>query len=210
MITELREEQFVKEMIKKINDRLEFGPVFIPGGNSFKEVYRYLEVTSNHNYPLIFTDDRLVDPTDEASNFGNLVRVNERLLTNLLDSYYESLKKYTQEQVDSNIIEVLKSSKNYSIFLGVGLDGHIASIFDPAIVETLFIGKTISILRKYGDSYNRITLNKEVIMEARNICVVINGKGKEYLVSLINSKSRVPSPLNEIIHLPKTEIFYVN
>lgn len=210
MITKLCQDQFIQEIIKRINVRIEAGPVFLPGGSSFQEVYRVLKITPNQKHPVLLTDDRLVDLMSEASNFGSLVRLNEEIFDNLSDSYYECLNRSTEEQVDLKITEILRSSERYSIFLGVGLDGHVASLFDPTLVTNLFQGKTISILRKHDDKFDRITINKDVIMKAENICIVINGIGKEYLVSLIDSDSPVPSPLNEIIKLSKTEIFYVN
>lgn len=210
MITKLCQEQFIEEFIKRINILIKSGPVFIPGGSSFREVYRFLKITPNQKHPILLTDDRLVDLMDEASNFGNLIRLNEGLLDNLSDSYYECLNKSTEESVDLKIKELLRSKETYSIFLGVGLDGHVASLFDQGLVTNLFQGKTISILRKRDEKFDRITINKDVIMKAENICIVINGMGKEYLVSLIDSDSPVPSPLDEIIKLSKTEIFYVN
>ena len=210
MIIKLFQKQFIQEIIKKINDSLEVGPVFIPGGSSYQEVYRCLKIDPKPKYPLIFTDDRLVDLNHESSNFGNLIRLNEGLFDKLSDSYYESLKSSTEEQVDSRITEIFNSHEMYSVFLGVGIDGHVASLFNPNLVKKLYEGNSISIIRKHDDKFNRITINKEVIMKAQNIFVVINGKGKEYLVSLIDSNRPVPNPLNEIIKLPKTEIYYVN
>ena len=210
MIIKLFQEQFIQEVIKKINDSLEVGPVFIPGGSSYQEVYRCLKIDPNPKYPLFFTDDRLVDLNHESSNFGNLIRLNEGLFNTLSDSYYESLNRSKEEQVDSSITEILNSHEMYSVFLGVGIDGHVASLFNPKLVKKLYEGNSISIIRKHDDKFNRITINKEVIMKAQNICVVINGRGKEYLVSLIDSNRPVPNPLNEIIKLSKTEIFYVN
>ena len=210
MITKLNQEQFIEEITKRINSLIKSGPVFIPGGSSFREVYRSLKITPDQKHPILLTDDRLVDLMDKASNFGNLIRLNEELLDILSDSYYEWINKSTEEYVDLKITEILRSKERYSIFLGVGLDGHVASLFDPALVTNLFQGKTISILRKHDDEFDRITIKKDVIMKAENICIVINGMGKEYLVSLIDSDSPVPSPLNEIIKLSKTEIFYVN
>ena len=103
--------------------------------------------------------------------------------------YHETLNKFLED-----------SQLDYSI-LGVGTDGHIASLFPEA--ATIATSNSDNLIIEVKDSYNvkvkkRMTLSFDVISRARSIAVLMMGVGKVTLMDTVAEYLR----LEELCDLP--------
>ena len=181
---------------ERTNKRFSF---VLTGGNSPIKLYKALakENIKWKNIDFFWGDERLVSKKSKYSNF-NLAN------TNILKKI--EVDKKQLYSMDINRSSVLITSKKYSskikryfknkkikfdvILLGMGNDGHIASIFQNDL--NLNSNKiTRPVLR---EDFKRITLNIKIINNAKNIYLWLNSKKKFdiYKKLILRKKSRTP------------------
>tara|TARA_B100000530_G_C15897817_1_gene464156 strand:+ start:180 stop:851 length:672 start_codon:yes stop_codon:yes gene_type:complete len=181
---------------ERTNKRFSF---VLTGGNSPIKLYKALakENIKWKNIDFFWGDERLVSKKSKYSNF-NLAN------TNILKKI--EVDKKQLYSMDINRSSVLITSKKYSskikryfknkkikfdvILLGMGNDGHIASIFQNDL--NLKSNKiTRPVLR---EDFKRITLNIKIINNAKNIYLWLNSKKKFdiYKKLILRKKSRTP------------------
>jgi 6-phosphogluconolactonase len=142
-------------------------------------------------------DERCVPPDDADSNFGSA----EKVLLSQIDIPRENINRIRGEEDPAAEIEryceVLKKTIPSQggipifdwIFLGVGEDGHTASIFpdQPGLLNSSDLCR----LAKHPENgQNRITLTGTVINSARRITFIAAGENKRDVVRhIINNES---------------------
>lgn len=141
-----------------------------------------------------WTDERMVAPFDPESNFGTA----QKLLFSKIDIPEKNIHRIKGESdplqevenYSQNIIETLTIVNGWPafdlIFLGMGDDGHTASIF-PNQTELLVSNRLCEIAYHPVTNQIRITLTGGVINHASLICFVVTGAGKAERLSGIFS-----------------------
>ena len=181
--------------------------VAISGGSSPRRMHRiltrpeYRKAIDWERVHLFWVDERLVPYYDTASNFGNACQ-------DLIDPLQLSPDKVHPIPVTGNPAALAKdyerALKNHFgqagefpvfdlICLGVGKDGHTASLFpdDPALMDTrrwalAVTGRALDI--------DRITLSLPVINTARRILFIVTGAGKSAVMHKVMKKSGANLP----------------
>ena len=164
---------------KKKNERFSF---VLTGGKSPIKLYKKL-AKSNIDWSsvdLFWGDERHVSNRSKNSNYklaydtfikkikikkGNLYKID----TN--NNLNNSAQKYKRK-----IINYFRNNKNFfdCVLLGMGKDGHIASIFpNSKLIKEKFVVKAV----KRKDT-NRITLSLNVINKSKKIILWLNSKFK--------------------------------
>lgn len=169
----------------------------------------------HHGFPwkrthLWMVDERCVPLADIESNFGSIerhllqhvripyanihpmpVHINQRLCAE------EDLgtQAYTQE------ISALVGNSSFDfVLLGLGHDGHTASIF-PGSTNGITGDELVVLSKSPQKPYDRMSLSLPLINKAQKVAILVLGKGKHDIVTLI---SRAESNIN------KWPIFGVN
>ncbi len=201
-----------KEIIKKRkrNKRLSF---VLTGGSSPKRLYKKLS-QSNIEWSyvdLFWGDERFVSKRSKNSNYKLVKDL-------LLDKINISEKNYFPIQTNKNSVaksalsyestlkKYFKSKKvKFDIFLlGMGYDGHIASIFpDSKELKEKFITK--SVIRK---DFKRITLGLNIINNSEKIFLWLNSKTKISSFRKFKNKGK-KIPVNNL-KKNKLYCFYIN
>ncbi len=169
--------------------------IALSGGNTPKMLFsilanEYADSIPWHFVRLFWVEERCVPPTHAESNFGMT---------------YENLLKYVPIH-DANIFRILgeadphKEAKRYQalletqlpladgiprfdmILLGMGDDGHTASIF-PGNMNLLHSESTVAVHPVSGQ--NRITLTGKIINQAEKVVFLINGLSKSSVLQQI-------------------------
>ncbi len=171
-------------------------PAFIAvsGGSTPVELFRLLASPAYHDFPwqglrIFWVDERGVPPSSPESNYG----VFRSILTpSLLPEEYlfrmegelhapEAAQRYEQK-----INELLLPVKGEPVFdlilLGMGEDGHTASIF-PDRMDLLHDTRLCASAAHPSSSQPRITMTGTLISRAKNICIAAIGEKKAQLVS---------------------------
>ena len=147
-------------------------------------VSRQLEWDKIH---LFWVDERCVAPQDKASNYGlaaslfvNKVLIppeNVHRVMGEQTDYSLTAKQYEQEVLNSFGLPYGQVPEFDFILLGMGADGHIASLF-PNTVSVFETKDIVTAVYMMGDMPSRITLTRLVLTAAKHIVVLISGEEK--------------------------------
>jgi 6-phosphogluconolactonase len=192
---------YIASCFKEISYSKEKCCIALSGGETPRHIFNFI---SNSEYKknikwnkihFFWCDERCVPPEHPESNFG--------MTSNLLFKNISISKKNIhriqgefdpKEELLQSTDEILESVKLKNgipafdwILLGLGSDGHTASIFPNAM--ELFQSKKIyesAIHPKSGQK--RITLTPMVINNADKITFIVTGEEKKYIVDKILNK----------------------
>jgi 6-phosphogluconolactonase len=176
--------------------------VALPGGNTPKAIFELLvsscaEKVNWTNLQFFWGDERCVGPEHDESNYR---MAYESLLKPLNipsnrihrvhgedDPAYES-DRYTLEILKNVPNRVGHASFNL-IMLGMGDDGHTASIF-PGQDKIIHSSRVCEVATHPQSGQKRITLTLDTINHAENIIFLITGKKKSRIIREIMEKNK--------------------
>ena len=188
---------------KKITDELisENGNINIAlsGGNTPKLLYsilaeEYIDKILWSKINFYWADERCVSPESSESNFGEA----DRILFSKIN-LYENLHRIIGENDPSAEAErysaLLKQNLPFEndlpkfdlMLLGMGEDGHTASIF-PDRMDLLKSEKYCETAVHPASNQKRITLTGKVINNSDRIYFLVTGKNKEHVVKIISER----------------------
>lgn len=168
--------------------------IALSGGSTPKKLYELLGgETYSHRLPwerlhLFFGDERMVPYTDEASNFR---MVTEALLNHvnipfrnvhpmpILEDVEKAARLYEENLQHEYGSRVLKNGEPLFdiVLLGLGTDGHTASLFpDTAVLEEK--QKWVSWCQPKDAPHRRMTLTYPAIASSRLVIFVVSGENK--------------------------------
>ena len=140
------------------------------------------------NVHFFWADERCVRPTDHESNFA----AAEQLLFQPLRLQPDHIHRIPGEDTPPTAaaraeIEIRQQvpcnetgqPKLDIIFLGLGEDGHVASLFPGGSEETRIASATYRAVTASKPPPQRITLCYSTIAVARQVWVLVSGQGKE-------------------------------
>jgi len=141
-------------------------------------------------------DEHCVPPNHEDNNFGSANKVLFSLINipegNIHRIEAENDPEKEAERYSQLILQLVPSKNGLPIFdwifLGVGDDGHTASIF-PDQIEVINSSKLCNVTRHPETKQSRITLTGTVINMARRITFMATGEEKQEIVKhIINNE----------------------
>ena len=165
---------------------------------------------------FFWADERCVPPTDPESNF----KLAEEILFRPLKIQPEKIHRIKGENnpkaaaktAEEELKRVVGCGQNQQpgldlVVLGMGEDGHVASLFPHAIVNNMDISDSfLGIEDSPKPPPVRVSLSYQAIFAAKNVWVLVSGAGK--LEALRNSLSgKKATPLGQIIAQRKVKIF---
>jgi 6-phosphogluconolactonase len=176
--------------------------IAISGGNTPKALFSVLaeEYNDRLNWEKIhffWVDERCVPPEDQESNYG----MTKKFLFDKIEIPDENIHRIKGENIpekeagrySAEIDEYIKyKSKlpNFDlIILGIGTDGHTASIF-PNQIKLLNSEDVCAVGLHPQSGQKRVTLTGRVINNADNVFFMITGEDKAKVVSDIIKKSK--------------------
>ena len=202
---------FAKYLAKQITK----APIFhiaLSGGSTPKVLFEilakdYADKIDWLKVHLYWGDERCVPFNDADSNFG---MTEEKLLqhidfpsTNIHRVIGQNKPSHEAIRYSNIINNYLPSKNNLPVFdliiLGMGSDGHTASIF-PHQMELMTDENTCGVATHPESGQKRITLNGPVINNAKQIHFLVTGASKAPVVKKIFNKSRGYKKLS-LIHI---------
>lgn len=185
---------------RKINIALSGGSTPLPILKSLKEKKINW---SSINFFLV--DERMVPLQSSESNYGNIAKVFFDFISSAAfsiiqenHSYFESIDLYRD-----NLLTHVPSGTNGIpqfdlILLGMGDDGHTASLFPGT--DALGLENDIVVINPVPQlSTERITLTYPIILNAKEIVVVVKGKNKQKIIDELYSGQLNNYPISKII-----------
>ena len=200
---------FAEEMVQMINEAAKNQKHFtvaLSGGTTPEILFtllggKYSESVSWRSVHFFWCDERCVRPDDPESNFGMTLRtllskieiptVNIHRIKGEDDPEKEAVR-YSEEIL-------LNTGRRDGmplfdlVILGLGEDGHTASIF-PGHLELINSGKICDVAFHPVTKQKRITLTGRVINNADAVTFLVTGKKKDEVVDKLFKKD--PAALN--------------
>ncbi|OGN59222.1 MAG: 6-phosphogluconolactonase [Chlamydiae bacterium RIFCSPHIGHO2_12_FULL_27_8] len=188
--------EFTKKSIFEI-EKKGFFSVALSGGETPISFYKKLSEEKKilwNKIHIFFVDERMVE---DGSKVSNTYHINEALIKPL------SLKNvhYIDKDLDSKDasleyeLEIKSFFKNENpsfdfIVLGLGKDGHTASLF-PDRLDLLKSKNLVVSSQKEEENFYRITFTYHLINDAKNIFILACGENKASIVKKVidNDKS---------------------
>jgi 6-phosphogluconolactonase len=194
------------QMTRSSKQRLD---IALSGGSTPKLLFKVLANQYADKIPwerihFWWGDERCVSPTHEDSNFG---MTQEFLLSKInidADNIHRVKGELPPEEAAADYILQIQSNLNERedwpvfdlIILGMGDDGHTASIF-PHEMELLTSDKICEVATHPESGQKRVSLTGNVINNANRIYFLISGKAKAKPLSAImnnlKSANKLPS-----------------
>lgn len=200
-------EIFIRASIDAIEARGRF-LVALSGGSTPTGLYRTLASEAYRNQInwqktfVFWGDERCVPPNDEGSNYyqadeamlshipiphENILRVKGELIPyEAANAYAQTLKEFAGPELEWPRFDL--------VLLGMGEDGHTASLFPGSQLEVA--SPTLAVTADYqGRPAARVTLTPTVFNSARRIVFLVTGKSKAFTLSQVISGNSTPEQL---------------
>ena len=170
--------KILKKEIKNNNN------IIISGGNTYLEFFKLLkEKVVNCKINFYISDERILKTPkikiklyNIKKNFLNLEKkvkfffdIEKYNISNKLFLLKKIRKEFNKKKIKINLA-----------FLGVGVDGHIASIFDNNIVNA--VKEPFFLSKNKHEKFQRISFTFDYLKEVDQIIFVITGSDKKYLI----------------------------
>ena len=190
--------------------------IAISGGSTPLSIFRKLaETTRKEEWSkirLYWGDERCVSPDDEQSNFGNAkntlidpVELPEDHVHRIRGEDEPSSEAIRYGQLLMDHLPVEKGLPVFDwIWLGLGTDGHTASIFPHQL--NLWSSKGPCVVATHPENgQKRISITGNLINEARRVSFIVSGKSKAQIVNEIVMREGRYMDYPAFYVAPKTE-----
>ena len=175
----------------------------LSGGSTPKFFYElFAEKYKNYSNIYLWTvDERHVDKDDEKSNQRMINSIFSNSNLNIIEYSYEEDPGHSAKNYTTKVFS--KFDKFNAAILGVGEDGHIASLFpDTAALnadEKGFVHNEVNILTRW-----RVTSTFELLKNVEHVYLLVTGDNKKEIIEKIGKENDLP--VNELIRLRKKTV----
>ena len=189
---------YQKVLLKTVD--IEKFNIAVSGGSTPKVLFQILGTEYGDKIPwekfrIFWVDERCVPPTHEESNYkmtlDNLLYKVNIPKENIFRMKGESDPQAEAERYQQLLEFQLPDVDGFPVFdlilLGMGDDGHTASIF-PDNMSLLQSDKIVAVGQHPSSGQNRITLTGNAINSAKQVAFLITGESKADLIKQIISK----------------------
>ena len=186
----------------EINDSENYS-LGLSGGSTPKFFYELFakKYKDYSNIYLWTIDERHVDINNEKSNQRMINSIFNSSNLNIIEYSYEEDPGHSAKSYTTKVFS--KIDKFNAAILGVGEDGHIASLFPDTTAlnadEKSFVQNEVNILTKW-----RVTSTFELLRNIENVYLLVTGDNKKEIIKKIGKENDLP--VNELIRLRKKTV----
>ena len=172
--------------------------IILSGGNSPKMLFKLISKNLHYfdNTTFLMSDERIVDIKNPNSNEGDFLRIS-----NISKEKLISLR-------DKNLIQKIKHISSYDLsVLGMGEDGHFASIFPNCINTNLALNSKKRII-SFDDnhlSFMRISLSLHEILKSKKIILIASSLDKQALLN-----DQIELPIHQLLKKASNKLLIFN
>ena len=203
IIKEKTHEECSKLLLKLISNHINEFEKFSIGlsGGTTPELFYKLFAKKYHEYSNITlwtVDERHVDTTEKISNQKMINSIFNDTKLNVIKYDYNEDPRLSAENYTTKVLE--KINKFNIAVLGVGDDGHVASLFpNTRALESDkkgFVENEVNILTKW-----RITSTYQLLADVESLYLFVTGENKKEIIQKIGNEDDLP--VNKLIGLRK-------
>lgn len=190
--------------------------VALAGGTTPKGLYQklamspFFEQVDWSRVHLFFGDERCVAPTHDDSNF----KMARLAMIDHIPVPMENVHRVPTESGDAAVVaghyaetleQIMRGQPFDLVLLGLGPDGHIASLFPETAALEVTDKRVTSLFVEKFQSW-RVTLTYPVINESRQVIVFIAGAAKAEIVRDITNEAVTGLPVQRLA--PQGDYFW--
>ena len=203
IIKEKTHEECSKLLLKLISKHINEFEKFSIGlsGGTTPDLFYKLFAEKYHEYSNITfwtVDERHVDTTEKISNQKMINSIFNDTKLNMIKYDYNEDPRLSAENYTTKVLE--KINKFNIAVLGVGDDGHVASLFpNTRALESDkkgFVENEVNILTKW-----RITSTYQLLADVESLYLFVTGENKKEVIQKIGNEDDLP--VNKLIGLRK-------
>ena len=186
----------------EINDSENYS-LGLSGGSTPKLFYElFAEKYKDYSNIYLWTvDERHVDINDEKSNQRMINSIFSNSNLNIIEYSYEEDPGHSAKNYTTKVLS--KFDKFNAAILGVGEDGHIASLFPDTTAlnadEKGFVHNEVNILTRW-----RVTSTFELLKNVEHVYLLVTGDNKKEIIEKIGKENDLP--VNKLIRLRKKTV----
>jgi len=175
----------------------------LSGGSTPKFFYElFAEKYKDYSNIYLWTvDERHVKINDEKSNQRMINSIFSNSNLNIIEYSYEENPGHSAKNYTNNVFK--KVDKFNAAILGVGEDGHIASLFPDTTAlnaeEKGFVQNEVNILTRW-----RVTCTFELLKDIEQVYLLVTGENKREIIEKIGKENDLP--VNELIRIRKKTV----
>ena len=218
---EILADAFAKILLKwVIESGDEIFHIALSGGKTPSLLFSLLAEKYSEDFPwnkihIWWGDERMVPPSNPESNYGvvnNLLFSKIRLEPSQIhrikgecDPHEEALRYSTEIQ---SLVPIMNRLPVFAlIMLGLGDDGHTASIF-PGQLQLFESDEYSAIAKHLNSGQIRITLTGKVLNNAKRVAFLATGDSKSQVYNDIISDSKIASSYPAYLIKPEGELHW--
>ena len=172
--------------------------VALSGGRITEKLFRETSVAARaqgvtfSEVDFFWADERCVPPDHTESNYAMAARellaplaIAERCIHRIPGEWDPSEAARAAEETMRSVLGTASDAQPILdlVFLGMGEDGHVASLFPDALLEVTENPAVYQAVIAVKPPPQRVTLNYATLAAARDVWVVVSGAGKEMALS---------------------------
>jgi 6-phosphogluconolactonase len=169
------------------------------------------------NVHFFWADERCVPPTDPENNYATArqslfqpLRIPEENIHRIRG---EVDPKYAVEEAEAELCRLMPLTEVGQpildvVILGMGEDGHIASLFPPEPIEMVADPRVYRKVTATKPPPDRITLGYQPIIVARDVLVLASGRGKVEALERLRSGEQTLPLARVIARRTKTTVWH--
>lgn len=215
--------ELIKEKTQIISDS-EFLNIAVSGGSTPRLLFELLgeEYETSVNWKkvrLFWVDERCVEPTNPESNYGMTYDAFlQRTFVpgdNIFRIHGEEIPEYEADRYQKLLLKELPAKNGFPVFdlilLGMGEDGHTASIF-PNDLSLLDTDVSVAVNTNPYTGQKRITLTGNTITNALQTVFLVTGESKSGKLLEIRNDEKVAEkyPVWHICNQSNNQSFYID
>jgi|CXWL01.1.fsa_nt_gi 6-phosphogluconolactonase len=215
---EIFERTVVASIRTRILKKVKSGNIFrlaLSGGSTPRSIFKLLAKQKDIDWSLVeiyMVDERYVPLEDRRSNY--------RMIHENLIKYLKTLYGFHYFNTVLNIPDALKDYERQLdihhqhffdlVVLGVGPDGHTASLFPNSKALTISNRLTAHTTTDQFEVYDRLTLTYPALECSQEIFFLLKGKEKRAVFSQLQNASANDQhlPAARLFRLDKTQVFF--
>ncbi|MBT8326833.1 MAG: 6-phosphogluconolactonase [Bacteroidia bacterium] len=194
------------ELLEQLNDNKRIKNIAISGGSTPTALFNYLgnhplSSELNNSANVFWVDERYVPTSDQRNNSSVALDLwfqhEDRLNIFPVKTEVNPIEKCAVEYAS-----ILKEKSNFKldlVLLGMGLDGHIASIFPGQSHST-----EVFSCKHPTDGTQRISMSLELLSKAEHIWLLINGEEKRKVL-----EKNMDLPIHKLIQKKDIKVYHL-
>lgn len=165
---------------------------------------------------FFWADERCVPPTSTESNFWDaaqwLIDPLQLPHENIHRLFGEADPEYAAQQAEAELCRIMPMNDSGQpvldlVFLGMGEDGHVASLFPEENREFVTNGRVFRPVMATKPPPQRITIGYQTLFAAREVAILASGKGKAAALAKVKEGDLSIPAARVVANRPETILF---